>query len=242
MASTKDDLIDSFYLVSGSPSQLEKIQSKLVSYKSNTLRIYRTHRFQRRQLLLKAIHHQKTNARRSSSSIIPPTEVSIMRNLMKKEFLINLHPIYSSIPLCAGLLMFIPQWIYTVAFLYYFWISVPNLFGSLQPATRSHLHADASGEKKRHRYLPHRRQLAFATACTWSFGNRVWDLAQCRLWNLQLHDGHQSRVLTESCFLIFAGFNLIFFPMYFQNRISHTARACFVDPSTRWRSRLERIC
>jgi ABC-2 type transport system ATP-binding protein len=37
MASTKDDLIDSFYLVSGSHSQLEKIQTKLVSYKSNTL-------------------------------------------------------------------------------------------------------------------------------------------------------------------------------------------------------------
>lgn len=53
-----------------------------------------------------------------------------MIKLMKKELLINLHPIYIIIPLIAGLLMFIPQWIYTVAFLYYFWITVPNLFGS----------------------------------------------------------------------------------------------------------------
>jgi ABC-2 type transport system ATP-binding protein len=37
MASTKDDLIDSYYVVSGSPSQLDKIQSKLISFKTNSL-------------------------------------------------------------------------------------------------------------------------------------------------------------------------------------------------------------
>lgn len=37
MTSTKDDLIDSFFVVSGGTSQLDKIQSKLVSFKSNSL-------------------------------------------------------------------------------------------------------------------------------------------------------------------------------------------------------------
>ncbi len=37
MTSTKDDLIDSFFVVSGGTSQLEKIKSKLVSFKTNSL-------------------------------------------------------------------------------------------------------------------------------------------------------------------------------------------------------------
>lgn len=37
MASTKDDLIDSFYVVSGSLRQLDKVKGKMVSYKTNTL-------------------------------------------------------------------------------------------------------------------------------------------------------------------------------------------------------------
>lgn len=53
-----------------------------------------------------------------------------MFNLLKKEFKINIHPVYLVVPILFGLLMFIPYWIYSIVFFYYFWITVPNMFGA----------------------------------------------------------------------------------------------------------------
>jgi hypothetical protein len=137
-----------------------------------------------------------------------------MLKLMKKEFLINLHPIYVVIPLLAGLLMFIPQWIYTVAFLYYFWISVPNLFGAynqqrdliftqMLPVRRSDIVTSRIGVSLVLQGLHLVLGVLFGILHNVVYGTFNF--------TLDINMAFYGIVL-----LIFAGFNLIFFPMYFK--------------------------
>ncbi len=137
-----------------------------------------------------------------------------MIKLMKKELLINLYPIYFLIPLFAGLLMFIPQWIYTVAFLYYFWISVPNLFGSY----------NQQRDLVFTQMLPVRRKDIVTSRICVSLCLQTLHLVLGVIFGI-LHNVvygsfNFSMDITPAFFgivlLIFAGFNLLFFPMYFK--------------------------
>jgi ABC-2 type transport system permease protein len=52
-----------------------------------------------------------------------------MKSLLYKEFSLSIHPFFSwMLPLLLSLLFFIPNWIYSIVFLYFFWISVPQIF------------------------------------------------------------------------------------------------------------------
>ncbi len=51
-----------------------------------------------------------------------------MNNLLYKEFNLSITKFFIIMPfLLAGLIM-IPNWIFTITFMYFFWISVPNIF------------------------------------------------------------------------------------------------------------------
>jgi len=50
-----------------------------------------------------------------------------MRNLLFKEFHLAIHPLFYLVAL-FGLLLLIPQWLYFIALMYFFFIAVPNLF------------------------------------------------------------------------------------------------------------------
>ena len=50
-----------------------------------------------------------------------------MRNLLYKEFRLAINPVYFLI-LLSGAFLLIPQWVYFVAMMYFFFIAVPNIF------------------------------------------------------------------------------------------------------------------
>ena len=50
-----------------------------------------------------------------------------MKNLLYKEFRLAIHPLFYLVPL-LGALVLIPQWVYFVALMYFFFITVPNIF------------------------------------------------------------------------------------------------------------------
>jgi hypothetical protein len=50
-----------------------------------------------------------------------------MKNLLYKEFRLAISPLFFAMPLFGALLL-IPQWVYFVALMYFFFIAVPNLF------------------------------------------------------------------------------------------------------------------
>ena len=50
-----------------------------------------------------------------------------MKNLLYKEFNLSIHPAFFLMP-AFGALLLIPQWPYFIALMYFFFISVPNIF------------------------------------------------------------------------------------------------------------------
>lgn len=55
-----------------------------------------------------------------------------MFNLVMKDFKIGLNPWFLVLPFLTGALMLIPGWIYFIVLQYFFWISIPNIFGQFK--------------------------------------------------------------------------------------------------------------
>lgn len=55
-----------------------------------------------------------------------------MKNLINKELRLSINKFFLLLPFLLGLLFFIPGWIYILVFMYFFWISVPQIFGAYQ--------------------------------------------------------------------------------------------------------------
>jgi hypothetical protein len=53
-----------------------------------------------------------------------------MKNLLYKELTLTIGKFYYVLPLLLALLFFIPNWIFTLVPMYFFWISIPNIFSS----------------------------------------------------------------------------------------------------------------
>lgn len=52
-----------------------------------------------------------------------------MNNLVMKDLRLGVHPMFYLLPVLTGALMLIPGWIYFMVILYFFCITVPNMFG-----------------------------------------------------------------------------------------------------------------
>jgi hypothetical protein len=53
-----------------------------------------------------------------------------MKALLQKELQLSINRFFFLLPFLLGLLMFIPNWIFTIVFMYFFWISVPQIYSS----------------------------------------------------------------------------------------------------------------
>lgn len=53
-----------------------------------------------------------------------------MNNLLLKELRLSVHPFYYVMPVLTGALMLVPGWLYFVVFLYFCFITVPNIFAT----------------------------------------------------------------------------------------------------------------
>jgi len=53
-----------------------------------------------------------------------------MRNLIYKELTLSIHKFFYILPILLAALLMIPQWIYLIAFMYFFWISVPQIYSA----------------------------------------------------------------------------------------------------------------
>lgn len=52
-----------------------------------------------------------------------------MKDLLYKEMKLSIHPFFLwMLPLTLSLLLLIPKWIFTLVFMYFFWISVPQIY------------------------------------------------------------------------------------------------------------------
>lgn len=51
-----------------------------------------------------------------------------MNNIFYKDIKLSIHPIFFILPVLTGGLFLIPKWPYFIALMYFFWISMPNIF------------------------------------------------------------------------------------------------------------------
>ncbi len=54
----------------------------------------------------------------------------MMKQLMYKEFKLSIHKFFFIVPILTGALLLIPQWVFLVAMMYFFWISIPNIYST----------------------------------------------------------------------------------------------------------------
>jgi ABC-2 type transport system permease protein len=55
-----------------------------------------------------------------------------MNNLVMKDLKLAINPWFLALPFMTGALMLIPGWIYLIVIQYFFWISMPNIFGQFK--------------------------------------------------------------------------------------------------------------
>ena len=53
-----------------------------------------------------------------------------MKNLIYKELGLSINKFFYLLPIVLGALMFIPGWIFLLVFYYFFWITIPQVYGS----------------------------------------------------------------------------------------------------------------
>lgn len=53
-----------------------------------------------------------------------------MKNLIYKELSLSINKFFFLLPVILGGLLFIPNWIFLLVFYYFFWISVPQIYGA----------------------------------------------------------------------------------------------------------------
>lgn len=53
-----------------------------------------------------------------------------MKHLVYKELKISINKFFFLLPFVLGLLMFIPNWIFILVFMYFFWISAPQIYAA----------------------------------------------------------------------------------------------------------------
>ena len=55
-----------------------------------------------------------------------------MYNLVKKDLILGINRMFFVFPALLGLLMLIPSWVYFLVPMYFFWITVPNMFNNFK--------------------------------------------------------------------------------------------------------------
>lgn len=137
-----------------------------------------------------------------------------MRNLLYKELRLTINPFFYVFPILLSALFFVPQWIYTIIFMYFFWITAIQImvgyttqndftFLSMLPASkqsivRSKLYAFLIMEGL-HIVLG----VIFAILHNVTYGT----------WNFMMD---ANIAFFGVIFLIYAVFNIIYLPLYFK--------------------------
>ncbi len=142
-----------------------------------------------------------------------------MNNLIYKEFKLSINKFYFIIPFLTGALFLIPQWLFFLALMYFFFISVPNLYSTynsqndngfsiMMPVRKSELVKAriAAFIILEMVHLLTGAFYAFLNISLYKAGNFVLDL---------------NFAFFGIAFTMFALFNIIFFPLYYKTAYNY---------------------
>ena len=137
-----------------------------------------------------------------------------MIKLFIKDLRLAINPIFFFLPILFGALFLIPQWPYFIVFMYFFFISVPNIFGVFNAQNDLGLSIMMPVSKKeivRGRFL----SIGFIELLYLIWGG-VFAVIHNLIYGRESFLFDPNPALFGFAFLMFAVFNLCFFPMYYR--------------------------
>lgn len=140
----------------------------------------------------------------------------MMKQLLYKELSLSINKFFYILPILLGALFFIPNWIYLLVFMYFFWISVPQIFAAYNDTKDYQFMALLPVRKKDivtskvYSILIIEAIHILAAAVFAVLHNFIY---QYGAWNIFFDVNY---ALFGVAILMFAVFNLTFLPLYFK--------------------------
>ena len=136
-----------------------------------------------------------------------------MKNLLYKEFHLAIHPLFYLV-LLFGALMLIPQWVFFIAVMYFFFITVPNVFSMGKAANDTGFSA----------MLPVRRRDIVKARMASMIILEVLQIVVTAVFaaiNLAIYKEENFLMNPNAAFIgfvfiMYGVFNLVFFPMFYK--------------------------
>ena len=137
-----------------------------------------------------------------------------MRNLVYKEFSLSVNKIYLLVPILTGALLLIPQWLYFIAMMYFFFITVPNLMSSYNAYNDNMFSATLPVRRKD---ILTARIITFMTLELLNIITGViFAVIHIRLYHNTNFGLDLNMAFFGASLIMFAVFNLFFFPGYYK--------------------------
>jgi hypothetical protein len=144
-----------------------------------------------------------------------------MHNLLNKELKLTISPLFYVLPLIMGLLMFIPNWLYFMVLMYYFFMSVPNIlsackaqndlsFSVLLPVSKDDIVKARIMSFSLVEMLHITASAILAGVNMWIYGDALFFLSP-------------NIAFFGLCFVMYGLFNLILFPIYYKTAYKYGA-------------------
>jgi ABC-2 type transport system permease protein len=138
-----------------------------------------------------------------------------MKNLLYKELTLSIHPFFSLImPFMLSLLFLIPNWIFTIVFLYFFWISAPQIFsGYIAQLDQAFLSSLPVSKKS----IAYSKVLSFIVLELMHLGfGGIVAAIHIMLYGKGNFVMDVNPAFFGAVLIIYASFNIVFFPWYFR--------------------------
>lgn len=139
-----------------------------------------------------------------------------MSSLIYKDFKLSINWFfYTFMPLLTGALFLIPQWPYFIALMYFFFITVPNVFANFNTQNDVGFSIMMPVSKND---IVKSRIISFVTIELIHMAvAAVFILIHIRIYGIDNFTLDPNFAFIGLAFVMFALFNIVFFPLYFQN-------------------------
>ena len=136
-----------------------------------------------------------------------------MKNLLYKEFHLVIHPLFYLVLLFGGLLL-IPQWAYFIATLYFFFITIPNVFSIGK--SQNDIGFSAMLPVRRSDIVKARMASLLVLEVLQILVTAIFAVINLSIYPYDNFLMNTNAAFIGSVFIMYALFNLVFFPMFYK--------------------------
>lgn len=142
-----------------------------------------------------------------------------MKNLLYKELKLSINKFFFIIPFLTGALFLIPQWVFFLALMYFFFISVPNIYSAYNSQNDIGFSIMMPVKK---RDIVKSKILSFITLELLHFiAGAIYAVINISVFKKDNFMMDLNLAFFGLAFIMYALFNLIFFPLYFRTAYNY---------------------